>query len=447
MNLRKNQNSLTVGDKQAFVQAMLALKQKPSRLHPNDSSLGRYDDFVEVHLNAMMPPMMSPPQAGWAHQSPVFMPWHRVLLLELEKELQTLNPAVTIPYWDWTQDSSADSSLWSSDFLGGNGSGPNGQVSDGPFAGAAGKWPIRIKDQAEDPDYLRRQMAADPSARTLPTPDAQAGVQAMVPYDTAPWEDALRANNRSAWEGFRPHAEVDLHNLVHRWVGGNMLDMTSPNDPVFWLHHCNCDRLWAQWQASHPTELPYLPDSGAAAGHNLNDTMIFHAAGDPAPWDGDYRPGDVLNHHALGISYDSDAPGEIPQFDLKAWKQRRGGAGRPGVTESLRRRTLPMFVLPAELPALAGPTVKGIPLNDVVLKRIPDDKLFKFSSDLETTVAPAGAHRSRGAAATSAQDYVCPVDNVSVTAQVVSRCQIGPSGTVNVQCPNGHWATYVCPGP
>ena len=103
MNLRKNQNSLTVADKQAFAQAMLARKQKPSRLHRNDSGFGRYDDFVEVHLNAMMPPMMSPPLAGWAHQSPVFMPWHRVLLLELEKELQTLDPAVTIPYWDWTQ--------------------------------------------------------------------------------------------------------------------------------------------------------------------------------------------------------------------------------------------------------------------------------------------------------------------------------------------------------
>ena len=24
----------------------------------------------------------------------------------------------------------------------------------------------------------------------------------------------------------------------------------SPLDPVFWLHHCNIDRFWAEWQAA-----------------------------------------------------------------------------------------------------------------------------------------------------------------------------------------------------
>lgn len=33
---------------------------------------------------------------------------------------------------------------------------------------------------------------------------------------------------------------------------------SSPNDPAFFLHHCNVDRLWALWQekfgnASYPT--------------------------------------------------------------------------------------------------------------------------------------------------------------------------------------------------
>ena len=38
-----------------------------------------------------------------------------------------------------------------------------------------------------------------------------------------------------------------------------MVDMTSPNDPVFWLHHCNIDRLWAEWRVQHPTRDAYLP--------------------------------------------------------------------------------------------------------------------------------------------------------------------------------------------
>ncbi|HEX5847186.1 MAG TPA: tyrosinase family protein, partial [Rhodoplanes sp.] len=27
-----------------------------------------------------------------------------------------------------------------------------------------------------------------------------------------------------------------------------MAPMTSPNDPVFFLHHCFVDKAWADWQ-------------------------------------------------------------------------------------------------------------------------------------------------------------------------------------------------------
>lgn len=36
---------------------------------------------------------------------------------------------------------------------------------------------------------------------------------------------------------------------------------TSPNDPVFFLHHANVDRLWATWQAAHPGK-KYEPRTG-----------------------------------------------------------------------------------------------------------------------------------------------------------------------------------------
>lgn len=38
------------------------------------------------------------------------------------------------------------------------------------------------------------------------------------------------------------------HDLVHDAIGGLMGDPdTAANDPIFWLHHCNIDRLWNRW--------------------------------------------------------------------------------------------------------------------------------------------------------------------------------------------------------
>lgn len=34
--------------------------------------------------------------------------------------------------------------------------------------------------------------------------------------------------------------------------------MTSPNDPVFWLHHAFLDKIWADWMARHGRV--YLPE-------------------------------------------------------------------------------------------------------------------------------------------------------------------------------------------
>ena len=89
MGLRKNQASLDAAEKSAFVEAVLAQKLRPSRLHPGAADRSRYDDFVEVHLNAMAVMMQMPPAPSWGHMAAAFCPWHRVLLLEFERELQS----------------------------------------------------------------------------------------------------------------------------------------------------------------------------------------------------------------------------------------------------------------------------------------------------------------------------------------------------------------------
>ncbi len=43
------------------------------------------------------------PAPTWCiHGAPGFATWHRAYLLALEEALQCLNPAVTVPFWNWS---------------------------------------------------------------------------------------------------------------------------------------------------------------------------------------------------------------------------------------------------------------------------------------------------------------------------------------------------------
>ena len=298
MRVRKNVKFLSNDEKTRFVAAVLALKAAPSVLHPGNPARSRYDDYADVHMNAMM---ASP---GWTHRRPAFFPWHRVMLLQFENDLAAIDSSVTIPYWDWPDTAS---NPFTPSFLGGDGDAADGdKVKTGPFAhdGANG-WTLNVKDNPGDPDFLQRSFGTDPTAMSLPTADDVDTALDIDHYDASPW-----VNSSS---GLRANVESSLHNLVHRWVAGTMGMMTSPNDPVFWLHHCNIDRLWAVWQRLHPGASPYLPPAGAALGHNLMDAMIF-SDGPPVPWPGTWTPASVVEHHALGYRYDDELV--LGKFDI-----------------------------------------------------------------------------------------------------------------------------------
>jgi tyrosinase len=43
-----------------------------------------------------------------------------------------------------------------------------------------------------------------------------------------------------------------MHGAGHYAIGGDAGDFfSSPNDPVFFMHHSMLDRLWWIWQATH----------------------------------------------------------------------------------------------------------------------------------------------------------------------------------------------------
>ena len=277
--IRKNQANLTANERAAFVSAVKALK-----------SDGRYDMIVNEHRTAMLSIRPDP-----AHGGPAFFAWHRECLRRYELLLQSVNPSVTLPYWDWTRDGSATSSIWGADFMGGNGDASSDwRVTSGPFAYSTGEWTLTVNDTPDTPPYLRRTFGL--SGDALPTSTQVNSALTMVPYDASPWNFDTDINR-----SFRKYTEWNIHDVTHRWVGGNMLQAASPNDPVFFLHHCNLDRLWAMWQRRNATE-PYLPSSGGPTGHNIDDPMWPWASESNPP-----TPRKMLDHRALGYTYDDEA--------------------------------------------------------------------------------------------------------------------------------------------
>lgn len=315
MDCRKNIYSLTDTELANYQAAVNALKAD-----------GRYDEFIMRHHMAMDVPTLMPGETEFdtgrnaAHRGPSFLPWHRYFIREFELALQSVNPTVTLPYWDWATDAAlpdpTTAPIWNGNpaagrvYIGGDGQGADDIVMDGPFAG----WTALIEAAGGGfiarPGGISRQLARSGDAigsgtDSLPTQGQVNGLMPVTTYDSPPWSESATTTPsfRNRLEGWlaEPGELVSHHNRVHVWVGGDMLPGTSPNDPVFFLHHCNVDRLWAEWQRTNPGVM-YVPNGGGPPQHNLNDVMTHLNTPSPTPaFSLDYR-------HNLGFMYDTDPP-------------------------------------------------------------------------------------------------------------------------------------------
>ncbi len=266
-----------------------------------------YDLFVVWHHLAMT--TFTPPTQGdrnAAHRGPVFLPWHRFMLLQLQMNLQrVLNDSTFgLPYWDWAADgqlapgAQKTASIWAPDCLGGTGD----PLTDGPFAFNAAdpqSWRVRVTADANGKLVqvnrgLRRDLGATvtglPSPNALPTKAHTKAALGENIYDAAPWgvgSGGFR-NLLEGWEHDPAIPPPSLHNRVHVFVGGDMSPSTSPNDPVFFLNHCNVDRVWEAWQQPPPKGhgRTYAPPQSAPAalkGHRLNDKLASLISGTTTP--------------------------------------------------------------------------------------------------------------------------------------------------------------------
>ncbi|KAK0471425.1 hypothetical protein IW261DRAFT_1670955 [Armillaria novae-zelandiae] len=62
---------------------------------------------------------------------------------------------------------------------------------------------------------------------------------------------------------FKDTMRPGLHFAGHKGVGGEMGNVvTSPNDPIFWLHHGYVDYIWWKWQGDNETRIHDLQEIG-----------------------------------------------------------------------------------------------------------------------------------------------------------------------------------------
>lgn len=278
MAIRKDANTLSNAERLELSNAIVELKRR-----------GIYDQFVLRHANA---------NASAIHRSPAFLPWHRRFIWDFESELQRVsgNPELGLPYWNWPE-GGANASMWDDNLLGGDGHPVTQVVNNGPFRSR--EWTV-INSGGQQAGPLTRAFGRASWATSLPTLQQILQVLSITPYDAANWNANVTQSFRNQLEGF---AGPNLHNRGHGWVGGSMLPMTSPNDPVFFMHHCMVDKLWYEWQLRFPRQ-GYLPINSGPFGQNLTDPM------DSTPTSpiGDL-PLDVLDSSTLNIEYDQLLPG------------------------------------------------------------------------------------------------------------------------------------------
>lgn len=170
------------------------------------NALNALGPLVDIHANAV----------HQMHGNPRFLPWHRIYLVRLEELLQMVDPTVCIPYWKSSEEQAFPS--WLLGFA------PTVDLLGGPHT-------------------VTRNIGA---FATLPDAGAVAGVMGNGTFNT-----------------FAPALE-GVHDSGHVWVGGSMMSIpTAPADLVFWMHHAEIDRLWAEWQAANAGQNPNL--AGPAA--------------------------------------------------------------------------------------------------------------------------------------------------------------------------------------
>lgn len=341
LRVRRSWSTLDAAEKQEVAEAFLALKKTlagsgapGAERAAYASYCGNYDrnlfDFyVEIHLSAFVS-MMTTDMAHtqMPHMGPQFLPWHRYLLMRVEADLREVsgNPDFTLPYWDWedcqaaTEDGENPCPLvFEAQYLGSPGNCEDatvaGYLTDGGFEKHAWTSPGLDSFNASSincsAEPLERALGCNVTGIDKPASAADVeGVYSRLVYDSEPYNSCSTDEDvsfRQYLEGFTDtdvspicvSGGCQMHGQGHLFISGDMGTGGSPNDPMFFLHHANVDRIWAMWQDHNRAH----PDTAADYGN----------PGFPDEWRGslfnfpEVRAAELFDFRALGYHYGPSA--------------------------------------------------------------------------------------------------------------------------------------------
>lgn len=329
------------------------VRRSVSELQPNDPTLQALregvkqlkakpasDKFNWVQLSAI-----HGTAAGFnmcTHRNWYFLPWHRAYLLMYERLIREVTgfKDFALPYWDWTR---------------------NPQL------------PRAFTQPAPNPLFEPRDMTP---TETLPPENVGQAVLSGI-LGESPFErfGTTRPNGQNSldqsWQkrsGLQGTLEGNPHNNVHGIVGGVMGSSRSARDPIFFMHHCNIDRIWALWRAAgnEDTTDPLWVDM-QFKDHFFNT--------DGSVWSP--KVSDMQDYEALGYTYG------IPQASVVA--------AMPAPVSALNRRLTALIAAPA---GQAVSDVKTFQANNTAIAT-PNDPL-SVPVKVSAALVAATARRAPG---------------------------------------------------
>ncbi|KAI5918894.1 Di-copper centre-containing protein [Camillea tinctor] len=245
---------LTPKEKSDYIKGDLCLMSLPAS-SGIEGALTRWDELQYAHIA----------QSDYIHGVGAFLPFHRYFVTVHQHLLQAeCNYTGPLPYWDEPLDVGHlnQSALFDAELgFGGNGTGRDGCIVDGPFANLT----LHFKEDLTTSDYCISRRFNDRAFSSA----AKENVDTC--FEKKTFVDAWRC-----YEG-QPHG------AGHGGVMGTMVNpLLSPGDPVFFLHHGYLDKLWWDWQAANLTaRLTDIGGNNTASGFPFGPGSGFNFTGEP----------------------------------------------------------------------------------------------------------------------------------------------------------------------